>query len=180
MILFTDETIVTRTPPLSACWARVGTQRKIPVDGSRQRRVVFGTTCIQSGALRLDTTERWNQQSFQEHLRGIRRTWRGWNIVLFLDRGSPHTARASRALAKELAIELRFLPTACPHLNPVELLWKHLKGRVWCNREHVSLDQDIAEAIRGLSTHTGSRIRQMTGMAGPGFWLAGHLSTTLW
>jgi hypothetical protein len=27
----------------------------------------------------------WNQEEFQKVLRQIRRTWRGWQIVLFLD-----------------------------------------------------------------------------------------------
>jgi hypothetical protein len=43
----------------------------------------------------------------------------GWRFVLFLDRGSPHTARASRRLARGLGIELRLLPTACPEQNPL-------------------------------------------------------------
>src|SRR5205823_11330930 len=54
----------------------------------------------------------------------------GWNIVLFLDRGSPHTAKASRALAADLGVELRFLPTACPELNQVAGPWRPAKGRV--------------------------------------------------
>jgi hypothetical protein len=36
----------------------------------------------------------------------IRSHWRGWNIVLFEDRGSPHTAEASLELAFSLGIEL--------------------------------------------------------------------------
>jgi hypothetical protein len=36
----------------------------------------------------------------------------GLEIVLFLDRGSHHTAKRSLKLARELGIELRWLPVA--------------------------------------------------------------------
>lgn len=61
----------------------------------------------------------WNRHTFQEHLRSVRSVWRGWDIVLLLDRGSPHTAGASRERAADLGVELRFPPAACPELNPV-------------------------------------------------------------
>jgi transposase len=48
--------------------------------------------------------------------------------VLFVDRGSPHTAKGSQALARGLGIELRLLPTVCPELNPLEWLWRYLKS----------------------------------------------------
>jgi hypothetical protein len=126
VVLFSDATILTETPPLRACWAKVGEQAEVPITGNRDRRVLFGAMAIGSGALCLDRAEQWNQDGFQAHLRHLRRVWRGWRIVLFLDRGSPHTARRSRALAAELGIEMRLLPTACPELNPVEGLWREL------------------------------------------------------
>ena len=88
--------------------------------GNRNKGVLYGTLDIKTGALCLDQTQKWNQDSFQEHLRHLKAQWRGWNIVLFLDRGSPHTAKRSRKLAQELGIELRWLPVACPELNPTE------------------------------------------------------------
>ena len=75
-----------------------------------------------------------NAALLQEHLRHLKTQWRGWRIVLFLDRGSPHRAKKSLKLAKELGIELRWLPVACPELNPVEGIWRHLKGTALANR----------------------------------------------
>jgi DDE superfamily endonuclease len=119
VVLFTDTTIITETPPLRARWAFKGR----PVIGNRNKGVLYGALNIKTGAICLDQAQKWNQDSFQEHLRHLKAQWRGWHIVLFLDRGSPHTAKRSLKLAKKLAIELRWLPVACPELNPVEGLW---------------------------------------------------------
>jgi hypothetical protein len=54
------------------------------------------------------------QETHQSFLQLIRAYWRGWNIVLFEDRGSPHTAANSLALAQEVGIEVRLLPRATP------------------------------------------------------------------
>jgi transposase len=137
-LLFSDATILTETPPLRAGWAPRGRQATVPITGNRAKRVLYGALSIRAGRLLLDPAARWNQDSFQAHLRHIRRVWRGWRIVLFLDRGSPHTAIKSRALAKALGIALRFLPTACPELNPLEGLWRLAKGQTSTSRWSVS------------------------------------------
>jgi hypothetical protein len=110
VVLFTDATIISETPPLRAQWALKGTPGEVPITGSRNKRVLYGTLNIKTGAVCLDQALQWNQESFQEHLRHLKAQWRGWHIVLFLDRGSPHTAKRSLKLAKKLAIELRWLP----------------------------------------------------------------------
>ena len=148
MVLFTDETIVTETPPLHACWSPVGEQAEVPITGNRSKRVVYGTISVGQGSVCLDSGERWNQDGFQDHLRHLRSTWRGWNIVLFLDRGSPHRALRTRALAQELGIEFRFLPTACPELNPVEGLWRYAKARLLANRTTRDIEESVARVWR--------------------------------
>ena len=63
----------------------------------------------------------------------IRAHWRGWDIVLFEDRGTPHTAEDTLALADDLRLELRFLPIATPELNAMDHLWRHTKREVLAN-----------------------------------------------
>lgn len=50
-------------------------------------------------------------------------------IVLFEDRGTPHTAEESREVAAALGIEVRLLPRATPELNAMDHLWRQVKGR---------------------------------------------------
>ena len=56
------------------------------------------------GSLLIHDTDQGNQEEFHIHLRMIRSLWRGWNIVLFLDRASSHKAEESIFFAEELGI----------------------------------------------------------------------------
>ena len=170
-VLFSDATILTETPPLRACWAKLGEQAEVPITGSRARRVVFAALNVRTGKVLLDRGANWDQHGFQAHLRGLRSTWRGWNLVLFVDRGSPHTARKSRELAAELGIELRWLPTACPELNPVEGLWRLLKGRVLSNEPTPDLDASLERAFEHLKSLRPRERLQAAGALSGEFWL---------
>lgn len=171
MVLFTDATILTETPPLRAGWALEGRQAEVPITGNRDKVVLYGALNPASGRVWFDRADNWNQHTFQEHLRSVRWCWRGWNIVLFLDRGSPHTAKKSRALAAELGVELRFLPTACPELNPVEGLWRHVKGRVLANEPTPNLNESLDRVYDELFLMTPTERLTMAGVRSGNFWL---------
>jgi hypothetical protein len=170
VVLFSDATILTETPPLRACWSPVGQQAEVPVTGNRAKTVLYGAFNPATGTLWLDEAAKWNQHTFQEHLRNVRSVWRGWNIVLFLDRGRPHTARVSRELAADLGIELRFLPTACPELNPVEGLWRHAKGRVLANEPTPALGDSLGRVCEELFEMSGTDRLRLAGVLSGNFW----------
>lgn len=149
-MLFSDATIITETPPLRASWSPQGEPARIAVTGDRRNRTLYGTINIATGHRLVEEAPRWNGQTWRLHLQAIRRAWRGWNIVLFLDRGSPQRAGASRSLAADLGIELRWLPTACPELNPVEGLWRWPKGAVLCNHQPDNFQQTVGRAVDAL------------------------------
>lgn len=95
----------------------------------------------------------------------------GWDLFLILDQASSHTARKTRSLAEELRIELAFLPTACPELSPVDLLWRRGKDHVSANRVYPKV-QDQAEAfINHLLSFTYRQTLQTTGCLSANFWL---------
>jgi len=171
VILFLDETVLTETPPLRAAWARVGEQARVPITGNRGKRVLYGVLNPKSGAVLLHSAKVWNQEEFQEVLRLLRRKWRGWRIILFIDRGSPHTAKASRRLAAELGIEIRWLPVACPELNPVDHLWRHLKQEVLANEPTPDLDTSLARAWEYILNLTPKERLRKAGVLSDNFWL---------
>lgn len=170
-VLFSDATILTETPPLRASWSRVGQQAEVPITGNRDKRVVFGALNPRTGAAWFDESAKWNQDAFQGHLRSIRSRWRGWRLVLFVDRGSPHTAKRSRELASELGVELRFLPTACPELNPVEGLWRHVKGRVMANEPTPDLSDALGRVYDELFQMEPTERLRLAGVLSGNFWL---------
>lgn len=58
MILFMDETTLSGEPPLRASWAKVGEQKRVRLKAHGKNRVIFGTTCIQTGYLALSQADR--------------------------------------------------------------------------------------------------------------------------
>jgi hypothetical protein len=171
VVLFTDATILTETPPLRSGWSLVGQQAEVPTTGNRGRTVLYGALNPATGRVWFDQAAAWNQQTFQEHLWNLRACWRGWHVVLFLDRGSPHTARASRELAAGLGVELRFLPTACPELNPVEGLWRHIKGRVLANEPTPDLAASLDRVYDEVFLMTPTERLTLAGVNSGNFWL---------
>jgi transposase len=167
-----DETWILETPPLTSCYCRIGAQRGIPITGSHAKRIMHGLLNIRSGDVLLHVTEKWTQEIHQLFLRMIRSHWRGWQIVLFEDRASQHTAAVSQATAEDLEIQLRLLPRATPELNAMDHLWRHTKRFGLANRETVSITQSAESAchyILDLSPH--ERLRK-AGVLSGNFWLA--------
>lgn len=138
-----DETLITETPPLCYSYSRIGEQKRIPITGNRRKRIIHGVINIKTGDVELLITKLWIQETHQDFLQLIRSHWRGWNIILFEDRGAPHTSEDSRELAKRLGIELRFLPKATPELNPMDHLFRFGKKDTQANR----LSHDVSEVV---------------------------------
>jgi hypothetical protein len=99
VLLRLDETLVCETPPLYSGYGRIGTQVRVPSSGTRRKRILHGVLNIRSGAGLLLISDEWVQETQQYFLAMLRAQWRGWRIVLFEDRGSPHTAEESVELA---------------------------------------------------------------------------------
>ena len=166
-----DETIITETPPLYACYGHIGEQVCVPITGNHARRILHGVLNVQNGEVLLLITQEWVQETHQAFLVMIRSYWRGWNIVLFEDHGSPHTAGESLRLAGELHIKLRFLPKATPELNAMDHLWRHVKGRGLANRATQSIDESADNACRYILDMSRRERLRKAGVLSGDFWL---------
>jgi transposase len=166
-----DETIICETPPLYSCYGRIGEQVSVPISGSHARRVLHGAMNIESGAVLLLITEEWDQQTHQCFLRMIRSHWRGWGIVLFEDRGSPHTAEDSRRLARQLGIQLRLLPRATSELNAMDQLWRRVKQEALADRPTLSVDQSADAACQNILQLSPQERLRKAGVLSGSFWL---------
>jgi transposase len=165
--------IISQTPPLRAAWGPIGEPIAVPITGDHDRRVLYGTLSLQ-GALELYYAKEWDQDHFQAYLQQIRKRWRGWRIVLFVDRGSPHTASASRRQARTLGIQIRWLPTACPELNPVDHLWRHVKALL-ANEPTPKVVEAVERASAFLLELTPHQRLLKAGILSGDFWLKGLL-----
>ncbi len=167
-----DEIIVLETPPLYSCYARRGEPKDIPITGSHARRIVHGVINIGTGDIQLLITKTWNHITHQAFLQVLRRHWRGWQIVLFEDRGSPHTADDSQEYAARAGIQIRWLPRATPELNAMDQLWRRTKGPALADCPTASIDASalaLCQHIIDLSPR--ERLRK-AGVSSGHFWLA--------
>jgi transposase len=166
-----DETIITETPPLCCCYGRVGEQTCVPVTGCRATRILHGVVNIGSGDVLLLITKVWDAVTHQYFLEMIRAHWRGWHIILFEDRGTPHTAEDSLELAAGLGFQVRLLPRATPELNAMDHLWRSVKGRALANRATRSIDTSADVACRYLLEMSRQERLRKAGVLSGNFWL---------
>jgi hypothetical protein len=171
VILFADSTIVREIPPLYSAWAPVGKRAIVPIVGSHDKRVLTGALNIQTGAWYPLVTTDFQQEEFHVFLSGIRAKWRGWNIVLFIDRHSVHRAPSSKRHARTLGIKTRWLPTATPHLNPMDTLWRHGKEEAIANEPTPDVDQTVDRLVRYIDGLSPKERLRKAGVLSPDFWL---------
>lgn len=153
-------------------WAPIGEQARVPIIGRhRDKRILTGVLNIQTGTYLQYASETYTQATFQTLLRLIRRHWRGWQIVLFLDKLSAQWATSSRRLAQSLGIELRWLPKACPELNPVDHLWRHLKRDILANEPLPDLEATLKRAWSYLADFSPAERLRKAGVLSGRFWL---------
>ena len=166
-----DEVIITETPPLYCGYGRRGQQVCVPITGNRAKRIIHGALNIKTGELLLLITEVWDEVTHQFFLEMIRQHWRGWQIILFEDRGTPHTAEESMALAKALRFQVRLLPRACPELNAMDHLFRFVKSRGVANQPTRSIDESAMAACRSLYRLSRQERLTKAGVLSGNFWL---------
>jgi hypothetical protein len=167
-----DSITIREIPPLCRVWTPVGQPARIPIIGSHHKQVLSGVINILTGTWLSYVSPSFNQGNFQELLSRIRASWRGWHIVMFLDKHSAHRASTSQTLAKHLGIELRWLPTACPELNVVDCLWRHVRDEVLANEPCPQLHGTVARAISYLDDLSPYQRLTKAGVLSDAFWLA--------
>jgi transposase len=172
VVLMLDETIITETPPLYSCYGHIGQQVRVPITGHRAKRIIHGAINIGTGDVAAMITKAWTQEEHQDFLSVIRSHWRGWNIVLFEDRASQHTAPDSLDWAESLGIEVRLLPKATPELNAMDHLWRHIKRETVGSRATLSVEASALAACQYIiDLSPRDRLRQ-AGILSGNFWLA--------
>jgi hypothetical protein len=166
-----DETIITETPPLYACYGRIGQQVRVPISGNRAKRILHGAISIATGDTLLWGSKEWNQVTHRHFLSLVRAHWRGWDIVLFEDRAGQHTAPWSLFWAEALGMQVRLLPTATPELNAMDQLWKHVKREALSNRPTETIDRSARYACDYILGMSPAERRRRAGLLSGEFWL---------
>jgi len=171
VLLFSDATILRWFPPLRYVWAFRGAQAQVKITGQNAKRVLFGTINPRTGHRVVLRRPRQRQEDFQAFLRELRRRYPGRPIWLLLDKAPCHQAIRSQQLAARLGIVFLWLPKQCPELNPMDHLWRPLKGKVAANRQYRTVDQQAQSAEGWLLGLSNRHALRMAGVLSPRFWL---------
>lgn len=141
-ILYGDETRVQRLPLLRALWHWAGCQVRVPTPGTNQTRTLLGALQIYTGHWLYLVREHNAAGDFVAFLEQVLLAYPTGPIVLIVDNYSSHKARLVQDWLREAEharLHLCFLPTYCSHLNPVENIWRQLKGRRAADRLYASM-----------------------------------------
>jgi len=134
-IYFGDATHPLHNTILSSGWIRRGEEKEVFTNSGRNRVNVFGAISIDDLDVVTRSYDTINQVSVCNFLKALReKNSNGEKLYFILDRGPCNKALSVRELAKELNIEIVFLPAYSPNLNPIERLWKFFKKKVLYNQ----------------------------------------------
>jgi hypothetical protein len=116
---------------------RKGRQLRVQSPGKNRKVAAFGAWCYGRGHLLWHTQPRktaWGTRRLIDRLRR-RAQHTGRRIVLVLDQGNPHHAKAVHRDLELAApwVEVFWLPHYSPELNLIERIWKHLKATRMAN-----------------------------------------------
>ena len=147
-ILFIDAVHPTQETKLSYGWIRTGKDKHVSTTASRTRMNIVGA--IRLG--QLDKTiiaeyETINADSIVSFMEKTRIKLNTTAIIHFiLDQSGYHRSEKVKYAAKNLNIQLHFLPPYSQNLNPIERLWKVMNEKVRNNR-FFERPKDFKDAI---------------------------------
>lgn len=171
MLLGEDETVLRLFPVLRRAWALRGEQARVAITGCNAKRVVFGAINLRTGHRVLLRRPNMKQAHFQAFLRLLREAYPGRPIALLLDEAPCHRAAKSQALAAQLDIALFWLPKQCAELNPMDQLWRELKGHISANYQYPTIDAHADAAEQWIRSLTPAEALRKAGIQSKHFWL---------
>lgn len=115
------------------------------------------------------------QESFQDFLRLLRRSYPGRSVWLLLDEARCHTAPRSQALAAALGIELVWLPKQCSELNAMDHLWREVKDDISANYQFSNVDEHARYAEDYIFALSNRQALRWAGILSKNFWLKSFL-----
>jgi transposase len=150
ILLYEDEVDLNLLPGIMSCWTKRGTQKRVPTPGQNVKRYGFGAVDYFTGHVVFEVSEHKDSDSFGRLVQQIMHHYEGdkRRIVLVLDNYIIHSSKITQKALAPFKDRLSpfFLPTYSPHLNCIELLWRHLRRTVTHNHLFHGI-QALIEAV---------------------------------
>lgn len=147
-ILFMDAMHPTQATKVSCGWIKKRHDKAIETTGSRTRLNIIGAVNLNNIAdAKVKRYDKVNSESIQQFFIELRQHEKSDKLIhLILDGAAYHRANAVKDKAKELNIELHYLPPYSPNLNPIERLWKVMNEHVR-NNKYFSTAKEFRQTI---------------------------------
>ncbi len=131
VILAGDEAHVWAQSTAHAVWSPVGQTPTVSVSPQRDRVVFYGALNLRTGEEHAIMTDKMNQKTTVTFLEYLLALYPQRRVLLIVDRASWHLGQPVKTLlAQQPRLELHYLPTACPELNPQEHVWSAVRRAV--------------------------------------------------
>jgi transposase len=131
------------------CWAPAGSKLAVPQTSGRDRLNVHGAIDLETGRTCMLETASVDAISTIRLLMAISAAYPTQRLIhVFLDNARYHHAKLVKEWLAQpgCRIRLHFIPTYCPHLNPIERLWGEMHKTVTHNRCHARF-ADFKDAL---------------------------------
>lgn len=148
-VVFGDAVHPTHEARAVGCWGPRDVKIAIEQTTGRQNLNIHGAIDLETGRTAMLESLRVDAQSTIRLLIAIQALYPGMRwIHVFLDNAPYHRSWQVREWLAQpgCRIKLHFVPTYCPHLNPIERLWGLMHRNVTHNRTHKTI-RDFAKAI---------------------------------
>jgi transposase len=136
-LYYADEMDVALLPTISGRWMRRGQQTQVFTPGKNVKQYVFGAVNYLTGLLVWVTWANKNNVGFRHLLQRVATLHANDSrrIVVVVDNFRIHQATAVTAWLQHhrAKLQLYFLPTYAPRLNPIERVWRHFRRNVTDN-----------------------------------------------
>lgn len=154
-LVFLDSTDLHWCPDLGNTYTPTGSQSKVNSPGlANPWYALFGSLLFPSGEGHYTIHERKRSDELLVHLAGLLDMAPDAFWFVVLDNASAHTTAPVQAFAQhhQAQLELVYLPTYSPHLNPIERLWHFMRRQVTRNHFFADLPTLAQAAMHWLET----------------------------
>ncbi|KKL23171.1 hypothetical protein LCGC14_2428070 [marine sediment metagenome] len=136
---------------IAACgWIKRGERKEIAANSGRSRLNLSGAIDILSKKLVVQEDQTLNSTSTISFFQKIEVAYPNMHkIPVFCDNARYYRNKNVQAYLKPSKIDLHYLPSYSPNLNPIERLWKWLKERVLYNTYYQEFE-DFRNAVMGF------------------------------
>ena len=152
VVLFADAVHPTHAARPVGCWAPKQDKLAIEQTSGRERINIHGAINLESGQTRMIDVRTVDAASTITLLEAIEALYPLMILIhVFLDNARYHHAKlVQQWLARPgCRIKLHFIPSYCPHLNPIERLWGLMHRNVTHNKCYATCAQ-FADATLGF------------------------------